>query len=461
MKKIFLGLVILFYSHSELKAQFSVSDSAFLNSLFVENLYINNNLYSNSWFNNDSLSSLNDLYVQIEQQYPFYDSMLLGAYSGIQFNGGVQYNTPVNNRIQQYNTQNNSNLFGTYNPFIELPFELGGIQGKASALLDTGIVNNNENAFIIFTGTGDNQLTRVAVNANDYHNLNCEVRYHLKQKGDVYIPGQANEDNRAIHFNKMKLGRYYPVMPTFLHDYLNNKEQSMGINHLIETIAWVKYLKTKYQRVYILGLSSGGTEALWVSLLTQPKGTMVSSGYSVLFDTDSLFQTVNGYFYGNCMNYFLKDTVKKYINNGSTYYYFTQSFGDLPIFQQDSIGNFTPAFFAGNNKFNFVSNYYDHAFPPCGLIDTFLNHIPLLVNHYSNNALHVVCSGMAESNLHIEFGEPNKKYIEIFDISGRGILKQAIVGYNADIDCRDWAKGVYLMNINSRQGRYRQKVVKY
>jgi hypothetical protein len=75
MKKIFLGLVILFYSHSELKAQFSVSDSAFLNSLFVENLYINNNLYSNSWFNNDSLSSLNDLYVQIEQQYPFYDSM--------------------------------------------------------------------------------------------------------------------------------------------------------------------------------------------------------------------------------------------------------------------------------------------------------------------------------------------------------------------------------------------------
>jgi hypothetical protein len=68
---------------------------------------------------------------------------------------------------------------------------------------------------------------------------------------------------------------------------------------------------------------------------------------------------------------------------------------------------------------------------------------------------------MAESNLHIEFGEPNKKYIEIFDISGRGILKQAVGGYNADIDCRDWAKGVYLMNINSRQGSYRQKVVKY
>jgi hypothetical protein len=461
MKKILLGVVLFFCCHTPSKAQFSVADSTYLNSLFVENLYINNNLYSNSWFNNDSLSSLNDLFIQIGQQYPFYDSMLLGAYAGIQFNGGIQYNTSVNNRIQQYNTQNNANLFGTYNPFVELPFALGGIQGKASALLDTGLVNNTENAFVIITGTGDNQLTRIAVDANDYHNLNCEVRYHLKQKGDVYIPGQANEDNRAIHFNKKKLGRYYPVMPTFLHNYLNNNQQSMGINHLIETIAWVKYLKTKYRRVYVLGLSSGGTEALWVSLLTQPKGTMVSSGYSVLFDTDSLFQTVNGYFYGNCMNYFLKDTVKKYINQGSTYYYFTQSFGDLPIFIQDSIGNFTPSFFAGNNKFNFVSNYNYHAFPPCGLIDTFLNHIPLSVNQFSNNAMHVVCSGIAASNLHIDFGEPQKKYIEVFDISGRSIYSRAVDGLDVDIDCSNWAKGVYLMNINTRHLRYRQKVIKY
>jgi hypothetical protein len=84
-----------------------------------------------------------------------------------------------------------------------------------------------------------------------------------------------------------------------------------------------------------------------------------------------------------------------------------------------------------------------------------------LVNHYSNNALHVVCSGMAESNLHIEFGEPNKKYIEIFDISGRSIYSRAVDGLDVDIDCSNWAKGVYLMNINTRHLRYRQKVIKY
>ncbi|MGI9191538.1 MAG: T9SS type A sorting domain-containing protein [Chitinophagaceae bacterium] len=460
MKKYLFVLVCCAFFHNTSRAQFSAADSAFLNSLFVENLYINPNLYSNTWFNDDSLGNINDLFLRIHQQYPFYDSMLIGAYSGIQFNGSLEYNQAINNRITAYNTQNNANLFGNENPMVTLPFQLNGIQGACSALLDTGLANNSGDAFVIISGTGDNQLTRIAVNPNDYHNLNCEVRYHLKQKGDVFIVGNANEDHRAIHFNKKKLGRYYPSMPTFLHNYLNNTQQSMGINHLIETIALIKYLKTKYQRVYVLGLSSGGTEALWVSLLTQPKATLVASGYSVLFDTDSTFQAINGYFYGNCMTYFLRDTVKKYINEGTTHYFFTQALGDLAIFQQDSTGNHTPGFFAGNHKCQFVSNYYHHAFPPCSLIDTFLNHVPLHVHNQTPEGPHVTYTNPVYQNLSLHLGDQGKKSIRIYDLSGRCLYEEKTQKTDIDIDLSAWGKGLYVFEVSTKGGVFQQKVIK-
>lgn len=460
MKKILLIFGLVGFLHYSGKAQFSASDSAFLNSIFVENLYISNNLYANTWFNNDSLGNINDLFIRIHEQYPFYDSMLLGAYTGIQFNGNIQYNTAINNRISLYNTQHNTVLFGNHNPMVELPFVLNGKQGKTNALLDTSSSPTSNDAFVIISGTGDNQLTRIAVNPNDYHNLNCEVRYHLKQKGDVYIVGNANEDNRAIHFNKKKLGRYYPSMPTFLHNYLNNTQQSMGINHLIETIALIKYLKTRYEHVYILGLSSGGTEALWVSLLTQPKAALISSGYSVLFDTDSTFQTINGYFYGNCMNYFLKDTVKKYINQGNTHYFFTQALGDIAIFRQDSAGNHTPGFFAGNPKTQFYSNYYHHAFPPCSLIDTFLNHIPLAVTSLSESVLPFTVENPFQNQLCIRWNDVAEKQISIYDLSGRCMLRFRTYETRFNLNATGLTPGLYILEAENKQGIYRQKLNK-
>lgn len=454
-------LCFLWLGQHDVKAQFSVADSAFLNNIFVENLYINNTLYSNDWFDYDSLGQINDLFDQINKSYPFADSMLLNAYTGIQFTGNAVYDTSVNERIEAYNTTNQANLFGCHNPFVQLPFQLNGINGLSSALLDTSSsLTPTGDAYVIVTGTGDNQLTRMSVSPNDYHNLNCEVRYHLKSLGDVFIPGLANEDNRAIHFNKKKLGRYYPSMPSFLHNYLNNIQHSMGINRVIELVAWIKYLKTKYNRVYVLGLSSGGTEALWASLLSEPKATMVSSGYSVLFDTDSVFQTINGYFYGNYMNYFVKDTVKKYINQSNTHYFFTQAFGDIAILQQDSAGNFTKSFYNGSSKVNFVSNYYHHAFPPCGLIDTFLQHIPLGFNPQNLNGPHVVVSNLIDKDLTMYWGDRGMKFIRLYDLSGRCILSTKTIEMDIRIDCGSLPIGLYILETKNRLGVLRQKLIK-
>lgn len=461
MKKCLLLLCFLWLGIHHTKAQFSVADSAFLNSIFVENLYINNSLYSNDWFDFDSLGEVNDLFVQINKSYPFSDSMLLHAYSGIQFTGGIEYDTSVNARIELYNQVNQANLFGCRNPFVQLPFQLNGINGITNALLDTSSsLTPTGDAYIIVTGTGDNQLTRMAVSPNDYHNINCQVRYHVKTKGDVFIVGAANEDNRAIHFNKKKLGRYYPSMPTFLHNYLNNTQHSMGINRVIEIVAWIKYLKTKYNRVYVLGLSSGGTEALWASMLAQPKATMVSSGYSVLFDTDSTFQAINGYFYGNYMNYFVKDSVKKYISEGNTHYFFTHALGDLAIFQQDSSGNFTKSYYNGTTKVNFVSNYHHHAFPPCGLIDTFLQHIPLGVTLQNNNGPHAVCSTLLDDVLNLYWGDRGMKFIRLYDISGRCVLSTKSLDMDIRIDCGFLTSGVYILETQNRLGVSRQKLIK-
>ena len=95
-------LCFLWFGQHDVKAQFSVADSAFLNGIFVENLYINNTLYSNDWFDFDSLGQINDLYDQINKSYPFSDSMLLSAYSGIQYTGNVVYDTSVNQRIETF-----------------------------------------------------------------------------------------------------------------------------------------------------------------------------------------------------------------------------------------------------------------------------------------------------------------------------------------------------------------------
>jgi len=459
MKKLLIYCAICFTSISS-KAQITSTDSIWLNSLFVEPLYINPNILAGTWFRHPAITSVNDVYQQINEEYPFSNNELLTAYNQIVFNGGVVLNNSVNGQINAYNQQFNTFLFGIHNPFVALPFQLNNKMAVATALRDSASFSNPTKAFVIFSGSGDNQLTRLTVSATNYHNTNCNVRQFLKNYGDVYVLGLANEDERAIHYNGKKLGRYFPAMPTHLQDTLNQLERAMGVNRLVESIAWIKYLKSQYNEVHLLGLSMGGTEALWTAILTQPNTALIASGYSVLFDTDSSFQTINGYFYSNYMNYFIKDSIRKFISERPTQFWFTRGINDRAIFTADSVGAFTETYLAGLNNCFFYSDFNDHTFPPCSWIGNMINQYtaPNQVDGVSKNTCNVYPNPFNDL---ITISSTNKIVeLSVYDMMGRKLMTRRDVSHNHTLETSNWPTGTYYIQIATLSDCKRYLIIK-
>lgn len=412
---------------------------------------------------------MSDFHLQIEQAYPFLNNQLLSAYDSIQIIGNQAYHdTILNSQIDLYNITYNQNLFKSKDPFIKLDFKAFNKNVTTYAFLDSIDVapQASNNAYLLLTGTGTNQLTGLALVPNNYHNQNCFLRNHLKNVGDVYLMSTADEENRAIHFNNKKLGRYAPGFPPYLCKYLDSLQKSPGVNKLIETIAMVKYLKTKYDHVIVMGLSTGGTEALWVSLLSEPHGALVSSGYSTLCDSDANSQLVNSYFYSNYLQYFNRDTLKSIISKSSTQYLFTQALNDNPFIQLEIDSNYTPQFFAGIPNVFFDYTYFNHAFPPCDIIDTFtqrvLNAAPNNTDNLHLTPEHFTCNNPVYDDLQIQFNdkESEKNIIEILDLCGNSVLKEETRLKVIEISIGQLPTGLYFLRIQGNTTQQIKKILK-
>ena len=372
--KYFFSLLILLYGfHMKTQAQFSPADSVYLNNIFKESMYISYWNYPGKWYQQPEISSVQNLYEQIDSSYKFYNNEFEDCYQKMSVSDILERDTAINYTMDTFEAAHNYMIFGNKNPFVKAKFELNNKVAYTYALIDStsAPVYNTDHAFVIISGTGTNLLKQI-FDGNGYHDLNCYVRNLLKPYGDIYIMSMPNEDHRAIFFNKKKATSLPTVQPPYMLTYLNAANKSLGLNRLIETVAMIKFLKTKYKKVFVLGLSTGGKVALWASLLSEPDAALISSGYSVLVDNDYNSQLINSMTYGNYLLVYDKDSTRSRLSQLHTQFLFTLAQNDTPIAQSDIDNGYTKNFFSTLSNTSFFYNYTKHAFPPCPAIDSFL-----------------------------------------------------------------------------------------
>jgi hypothetical protein len=361
----------LFFNQTA-KAQLSPADSNYLNSIYGESPYVAYWDYPGMWYHHPEPTSIQHFYDQIDSNFKFYNFEFADCYNQMQIATSLERDTLINATIADYEIANNIKIYGNKDPFVKVAFSLNNKSTYCYAVLDSmsAPVYNTDYAFVIISGTGNNLIKEI-IDGTGYHDANCYVRNLLKPLGDIYVASMPNEDHRAMIFNRKKASSLPSYQPSFLTNYLNAQNKALGLNRLIETVALVKYLKTKYKKVFVLGLSTGGTVALWTSLLAEPDAALVASGYSVLVDNDFNSQMVNLMSYGNNLLVYDKDSVRSRMSQLHTQFLITQAINDGPLVQNDIDSSLTKNFLAGTGNTSFFYNYYNHAFPPCLTIDTF------------------------------------------------------------------------------------------
>jgi hypothetical protein len=353
-------------------AQFSANDTAYLNNFFTEVPYISYWNKPGTWFTNTEISSVQDFFNQMDTNFRFYNHEYAGCYKNILIESDIILDTQINITFNTFEQVNNFSIYGIPNPFAKVKFSLNNKSAYTYFVLDS-TTNLNQQctiAYMVVPGTGQNAMSTF-VQGVGYHNLYCQVRNNLKQYGDVYSMSRANEDHRAIFFNKKKLGTITPVQPTFMQSYLNAANRSYGVNQLIETVAMIKYLKSKYDKVFVLGLSTGGKVALWSSMEAEPHAALISSGYTILADVNYQTQLINSYSFGNFLLDLDKDSTKKRLSELKTQFMFTWGSNDNYLAQLEVDSNLTQNYFQGLNNTSYFYNYNSHTFPPCYAIDSF------------------------------------------------------------------------------------------
>jgi hypothetical protein len=355
-----------------LQAQFTANDTAYLNNFFTEVPYISYWNKPGTWFTNNEISSVQDYFNQMDSNFKFFNHEYSGCYKNILIESDIILDTQINFTFNTFEQVNNLIIYGIPNPFAKVKFSLNNKSAYTYFVLDS-TTNLNQDctvAYMVVPGTGPNAMSTF-VQGTGYHNLYCQVRNNLKQFGDVYSMSRANEDHRAIFFNKKKLGTITPIQPTFMQSYLNAANRSYGVNQLIETVAMIKFLKTKYDKVFVLGLSTGGKVALWSSMEAEPHAALISSGYTILADLNYQTQLINSYSFGNFLLDLDKDSTEKRLSELKTQFMFTWGNNDNYLAQLEVDSNLTQNYFQGLNNTSYFYNYNSHTFPPCYAIDSF------------------------------------------------------------------------------------------
>lgn len=367
-------LILSFITSLPCASQPSASDSTFINSVCTELPYVSYWNKPGTWFTQGEIQSLQDMYDKINTQFIFQNTDYVDCYQNIVLAPYMELDTSINSTINNFEDLTGQVVYGLRNPFVKVPFTLFGKSSFARALLDSTHNNSGHHdvAFLLITGTGSNLIKDITSNSG-YHNTNCGVMNFFKSWSDFFVMSVPNEDHRGITFNKKKIAASLGSNSSapFLINYLNSNGKAYGITRLIETVAMIKFLKTRYKRVFVLGLSTGGKVAHWSSLMAEPDAALISSGYSVLVDNDYNSQMVNAIYFSNLLNTFTKDSLKRRTKEIRTQFLLTLPQNDSPIAQDDINTLATKTYYQDVGHVSFNYEYVNHAFPPCAVMDSF------------------------------------------------------------------------------------------
>ena len=132
-------------------------------------------------------------------------------------------------------------------------------------------------AALVIPGSGQNQATSI-VN-RDASNVHRGILDALGAVSRSYALVKPNEDSLAWHNGKgMKL------TGDMIWNYHVNRGGSYSVSYLVQSLAFVKWMKTCFDKTVVAGLSQGGAATLLNALQSKPTAAVVSAGHSLLFD---------------------------------------------------------------------------------------------------------------------------------------------------------------------------------
>jgi len=224
--------------------------------------------------------------------------------------------------------------------------------------------SNYKTATVIIPGSGENQGIEI-FNGVGYHgNIANEVAFY----SDVFIAIKLNQDFLALHRSNRRLSS------EFLVNYMLNNGGSYSVSYLVNTLATVKYLKTQYDQVFVIGLSQGGSAALLNSIQSTPDATVIASGFSVTRDIIE-WANQDQIIIPNSVNVISNESIREIIRKQSTNYFFTWSTADIGIWKLEAENRYTCNYFNGLDNVECLSHNQGHVFPQ-PFVDNFLSKIP-------------------------------------------------------------------------------------
>ncbi|MCC7029480.1 MAG: hypothetical protein IT257_04175, partial [Chitinophagaceae bacterium] len=441
----------LLFLNKNVDAQLNAADSVLFNSVFTSSIYIPYWNFPYKWYTNDSITSMQGMQNTFASEFPFTPSDMTNyTFKNIK-NETLIFDTDLNASFNQFPW-----IYGQTNPIMKLPFMLNNKSDTAYTAFTPSALNGDcKTAIFLIHGNGVNTTTYLLQGAG-YACTYCNVKNTCLQFGDVYTYCKPNEDWRAIYWNKKKLNDYaYNYCEAIGHNY--------GTNYLIETIALVKALKSKYERVIVMGLSEGGYTTLLNLLNTEPDGAVVAAGYSINFDIYLPSQFLLSNRFGNIPQNYTRDSVKARIATLQTNTLFTYGEGDnVELMDPEHDFHYTQNFLNNNSKCSFYYNFNTHTFPQCSTLDTFIQRIvskpkalispidsvcssdslqlyirlcgqaPFQYQIYRNDVLYATLNSNNFSNVYTLYSEGKYQVKNITDASGQPCINSETVDYKKD-----------------------------
>jgi hypothetical protein len=266
----------------------------------------------------DEVKDATQMVKQLDSIFPFKTTEFYGAYPGIKTDDTITYLQGLHNELPTFNSK-----------AIE-------VKGKFTLNNKTDYwysyykksTQDTTTAILIFPGTGDHQSFHIANDETDnYHDADCLIKEKALSYGDVYIIVKPNEDFRSIWTTISDL--YYNKLDyDILGPYTTLMGKNWAANLYIELLAQLKYLKSKYKKVIVMGLSNGGLPVLVCGLEAGVDGINCASGLSVTSYNGFPVTNNENPFFSGLLDYYSLENIKSKIRQSDARVLFTYGSGD-------------------------------------------------------------------------------------------------------------------------------------
>jgi hypothetical protein len=459
MKKYLINITrywtaFIFFSIAKINyAQTSYNDSLFFTTAFQTPVYLDYYAFPGIFYLHPFVQTRAGLFDSLDNQFKFRGQEYYGSYDAMKV-GDLYPVDSINSTLNYYYSLDPRFAYKQTDPVWGLPFSLNNKNSTTYCTYTPG--NNTGNActtaVLFITGSGENNGTQM-VRGEGYQNVYGFMRDSLATLGDVYIAIRPLIDFRALVWDRpnhpVGLNSEFPI-PNQISGYLNGRGTPYGVNCLIESIALVKYLKSRYQRVIIAGLSYGGIYTTLNALDAAPEGALISGGYSILADQIQENDYQVGSF-GPLFYSLTRDSVKQNISKSTSEFLFSWGHGgDIP---EETDLHYTQNYFSGLANTQYFYDYNTHTFPPLqafkNLFDSVRMHTSVRIKEIertctSAKVMITFCGQKPyrfniykDSVLHSSYNSPNDTLT--INLTGTGIYtiknlfdKNNVQGFNSD-----------------------------